>query len=71
MNKFGISAPQFPIHYYPAGNGDVLHIVVQKNVRLSEIIVSENLVLLNHIRTRNISEPVDKLTDWERVQSIL
>jgi hypothetical protein len=30
-------------HYHPAGNGDVLDIALQKNVRLSEVIVSDIL----------------------------
>jgi hypothetical protein len=61
------------------GNGDVLNIVVNKNERLSEIIVSDILEsnhlpiifhLLDHIRTRNLSDPVDKFTDWEQFQSL-
>jgi hypothetical protein len=32
INEFEISAPQCPTHYSPAGNGDVLDIVVLKNV---------------------------------------
>jgi hypothetical protein len=57
-----------PTHY--SGNGDVLDIVVHKNVRLSQVIVSDMLDsdhlpiifhLLDHIRSRNLSDPVDKL----------
>jgi hypothetical protein len=60
INEFEISARQCPTHYSPAGNGDVLDIVMHKNVRLSEIIVSDImesdhlpivLHLLNHVRT--------------------
>jgi hypothetical protein len=36
-NKFEISAPQCPTHYSPAGNADMLDIVVHKNVRLSKL----------------------------------
>jgi hypothetical protein len=52
----------------------VLDIVVHKNVRLSEVIVSDILDsdhlsiifhLLDHNRSRNLSDPVDKFTDWE------
>jgi hypothetical protein len=43
INEFEISAPQCPTRYSPAGNGDVLDIVVHKNVRLSEVIVSDIL----------------------------
>jgi hypothetical protein len=55
----------------------VLDIVVHKNVRLPEVIVSDFLVsdhlpvvfhLLDHNRTRNLSDPVQKFTDWERFQ---
>jgi hypothetical protein len=31
INDFEISAPQYPSHYSPAGNGDVLDAVVQKS----------------------------------------
>jgi hypothetical protein len=41
INVFEISAPQCPTHYSPAGNGDALNIVEHKNVRLSEVIVSD------------------------------
>jgi hypothetical protein len=41
INEFEISASQYPTHYSPTGNGDVLDIVVYKNVRLSEFIVSD------------------------------
>jgi hypothetical protein len=60
-------------------NGDVFDIVVHKNIRLSEVIVSDILdsdqlpVIFNsldHVRTRNLSEPVDKFTDWERFQNL-
>jgi hypothetical protein len=79
INKFEISAPQWPTHYSPAGNGDVLDIVVHKNVQLSEIIFSDILdsdhlpvvfQLLDHVRTRNLSDPIDKFTDWEWFQSL-
>jgi hypothetical protein len=67
-DEFEISAPQCPTHY----SGDVLDIVAHKNVRLSEVIVSDNLDsdhlpivfhLLHHVRTRNTSDPVHKFTD--------
>jgi hypothetical protein len=37
------TAPKCPTHYSPSGNGDGLDIVVHKNVRLSEVIVSDIL----------------------------
>jgi hypothetical protein len=65
INEFDISVPQCPTHCSPAGNCDVLNIVVHKNVWLSEVIVSDILgsdhlpivvQLLDHIRTRNLSD---------------
>jgi hypothetical protein len=32
-----------PTHYSPAGNGDVLDIVVHKNIKVSDVIVSDIL----------------------------
>jgi hypothetical protein len=78
-NDFEISAPQCPIHHSPVGNGDVLHIVVYKNIRLSNVIVSDILDsgclqiifhILDHVRTKNGSTPLEKFTDWERFQSL-
>jgi hypothetical protein len=43
VNDFEISTPQHPTHYSPAGNGDVLDIVVYQNIRLSHVIVSDIL----------------------------
>jgi hypothetical protein len=77
LNNFKISAPYSPTHYSPAGKGDTLDIILHKHVRLSEVIVSDILDsdhltivfhLLDHIRTRNRSGPVDKFTDCERFQ---
>jgi hypothetical protein len=65
IHEFEISAPQCPTHYSPTGNGDVLDIVVHKNVQLSEVTVSDILDsdhlpivfhLLDHIRTRYLPE---------------
>jgi hypothetical protein len=58
-------------------NGEVLDIVVHKNVRLSEIIVSDILdwdhlpivfQFPDHIKTWNLSDSLEKITDWERHQ---
>jgi hypothetical protein len=63
VNQFEISAPQQPTHYSPAGNGDVLDIMVHKNVRMSHVIVSDILVadrlpivfhILDHVNIRNL-----------------
>jgi hypothetical protein len=57
----------------------VLDIVVLKNVRLSKVIVADILDshrlpivlhLLDYIRTTNLSDAVDKFTDWERSQCL-
>jgi hypothetical protein len=78
-SDFEISAPQCSTHYSPAGNGDVLDNVVHQNVRLSEVIVSDVLDsdhlpivfhILDHDTIRNLSDPVEKFTDWERYQSL-
>jgi hypothetical protein len=61
------------------GNGDVLDIVVLKNIRLSDVIVSDildsdhlpiMLHILDHVRAKQISKPLEKFTDWERFQSL-
>jgi hypothetical protein len=79
INEFEISAPQCLTYYSPTGNGNVLDIVVHKNVRLSEVIVSDILNsdhlptifhLLDHIRSRTLFDQVDKFTDWERFQHL-
>jgi hypothetical protein len=41
LNLLQFTAPQCPTHYSPTADGNVLDIVVHKNVRLSEIIVSD------------------------------
>jgi hypothetical protein len=41
FSEFQISTPQYPTHYSPAGNGDVLDIVVHQNIRVSDVIVSD------------------------------
>jgi hypothetical protein len=64
---------------FSCGEWNVLDIVVHENVRLSEVIVSDFLDsdhlpivfhILDHVRTRNLSEPTKKFTDWERFQSL-
>jgi hypothetical protein len=40
---FQISAPECPTHYTFQGNHDVLDIVVERNVQLSDVIVSDIL----------------------------
>jgi hypothetical protein len=79
-NKFEISAPKCPAHYSPAGNGDILDIVVQQNAstRLSSVTVSNivdsdhlpRLFHIRHVKIRNLSDPIEKYTDWKRFQSL-
>jgi hypothetical protein len=78
-NDFEISAPQCPTHYYPVGRGDILDIVVHKNIRLSNVIVSDILDsdhlpiifhILDHVRIKNASAPLEIITDWDRFQSL-
>jgi hypothetical protein len=78
-NQFEISVPQCPTHYSPAGNGDVLDIVVHQNIRVSDVIVSDILDsdhlpivfhILDHVKFRNLSEPTEKFTDWDRFQNL-
>jgi hypothetical protein len=78
-NYFEISAPKCPIHYSPGGNGDVLDIVMHKNIRLSNVTISDILDsdylpiifhILDHVRTKNVSAPLEKFTDLERFQSL-
>jgi hypothetical protein len=79
VRQFKISAPQCPTYYSPAGNGDVLDIVVHQNIRVSDVIVSDILDsdhlpivfhILNHVKIRNISEAIEKFTDWDRFRNL-
>jgi hypothetical protein len=79
VNEFEISAPEYPTHYFPVGNGDMLDIVVPQNIRLSDVTASDILDsdhlpivfhILDHVKTRYLSEPFEKFTDWERFQSL-
>jgi hypothetical protein len=63
LSDLEISAPQCPTHYSPAGNGDVLDIVVHKNIRVSDVIASDILGsyqrpiifhILGHVKIRNL-----------------
>jgi hypothetical protein len=78
-NEFEISEPQYPTHYSPAGNGDVLEIVVHQNIRLSDVTVFDILdsdhipiifYLLEPVKVSNVSKPIEKLTDWKQFQNI-
>jgi endonuclease/exonuclease/phosphatase family metal-dependent hydrolase len=71
-SAFEISAPEYPTHYSPVGNGDVLDIVVHKNIRISNVTVSDILDsdhipiifhILDQVRKQNASAPLEKFTD--------
>jgi hypothetical protein len=77
LSEFEISERQCPTHYSRAGNGDVLDIVVHKNNRVSDFTFSDILDsshmpivfhILDHTKIRNLSEPIEKFTDWDRFQ---
>jgi hypothetical protein len=79
LNGFEISASLYPTHYCPAGNSDVLHIVIHHNIRVSNVIVSDNLNsdrlpiifrILDHVKIRNLSETIEKFTDWDRFRNL-
>jgi hypothetical protein len=74
-----IKLTAFVRYISPRGNGDVLDSVVHKNIRLTNVIVSDILDsdhlpiifhILDHVRTHNLSVPAEKFTDWERFQSL-
>jgi hypothetical protein len=57
----------------------MLDTVVHKNIRLSHVTVSDILdsdhlpivfYILDHVRTKNISEPIQKFTYWKQFQSL-
>jgi hypothetical protein len=57
----------------------VLYVVLHMNVLLSEVIFSDLLeqdhlpivfLLLDLVRTMNLSDTVDQFTDWERLQML-
>jgi hypothetical protein len=79
LSEFEISAQQCPTHCSPTGNGDVVDIVVHQNIRLSDVIVSDILDsdhlpikfhTLDHVKIRNLSEPIEKFTDWNQFQNL-
>jgi hypothetical protein len=60
-SEFEISASQLPTHYSPAGNGDLVDIVVHQNIRPSGVVVSDVLDsdylsivfhTLDHVKTK-------------------
>jgi hypothetical protein len=77
--NFGIWSPQYPARYNPDGRADVLDVLVYQNVWQSEAIVIDILgsdhlqimfTILDSIRTREASGPVERFTYWQRFQSL-
>jgi hypothetical protein len=48
----------------------VLDIVVHKNIRVSDVIVSDILDSDHLPIVKNLSEPIEKFTDWDRFQRL-
>jgi hypothetical protein len=54
--------------------------MVHKNIRLSHVTVSDDILdsdhlptafhILHHVRTKNLQEPFEKCTNWERFRSL-
>jgi hypothetical protein len=64
---------KFQTHYTPLRNGDVLDIAVHKNIRISNVIVSDILDsdhlptvlhILDPVITTKVSKSLEKFTDW-------
>jgi hypothetical protein len=80
INEFKITVQQCPPHYSPAGNGDMLDIVVHKNIRLSHVTVSDDILdsghlpivfhILHHVKTKKLQEQLTKFTDWKWFRSL-
>jgi hypothetical protein len=66
-NDFQISAPQYPTHYTPQGNGDMLDIAHHIKVRLLNATVC---ITLDSDHLAIISNRAEKFTDWGRFQSL-
>jgi hypothetical protein len=67
------------MHYTLDGRGDVLDIAVHQNARLSETTVTDILYsdhlpimfsILDPVRTMEVSDPAEKIRDWELLQSL-
>jgi hypothetical protein len=57
----------------------VLDIVIHQNIRVSDVIVSDildsdHLPIIfhtrDHVKIRNLSDPIEKFTGWDRFQSL-
>jgi hypothetical protein len=72
VKEFEISAPQCPTYYFPSRSGYVLDTVVHRNIRVTDVIVSDILDsyhltiifhILDYVKIRNLSDPIEKFTD--------
>jgi hypothetical protein len=69
-----------PSPLFPCGNGGILDIAVNKNIRFSNTIISGILDsdhppiifhIPNNVRTKNVLVPLEKFTNWDRFQSLV
>jgi hypothetical protein len=60
-------------------NGDMLDIMIQQNISMSDVIVSDILVsdyllilfhILGHVKIMNLLEPIEKFKDWDQFESL-
>jgi hypothetical protein len=73
-NELEISAPQCPTHYSPAENGDVHQNISLSGVIVSDILDSDHVPIvfhiMGHVKTKDLSEPVEKFTDKEMFHTL-
>jgi hypothetical protein len=70
INEIEIWAPQCSTHYSPAGNGDVLDIIMHTNVQLSEVIVIVNC-LENQFTSHDLCDENHEREVGTTVQALL
>jgi hypothetical protein len=79
VNLFEISGSRCPTHYSPAGNGDLLSIVVRQNIRMSGGMFSDiqdpddPLIVFHimiHVKTKNLSKSVHNFHRLRRVSKL-
>jgi hypothetical protein len=68
-----------PHPLFSCGNCDLLDIVVHQNIRVSDVTVSDILDsdhlpiifhIVDHVKIRNLSGPIEKFRVWDRFQSL-
>jgi hypothetical protein len=80
MSEFEITAPRCPTRYSPAGNSDVLDILLHQNIRVPDVIASDILDsdhlpiifhILGYVNIKNLSERIEKFTNWDRAECLV